>query len=159
MQELKLYEISEAMQQVIYECDEDWCIDSEKLDAIQMQFDDKAMATVQVVDKMSDEIDLLASKIKEYQAMKKQRENAVKSIKEYLKVNMLKTNTKEIVRGLRKICFSKSQSVEIEDIEKIPAKFKTIEVTADKTAIKAAIKAWEKIEWASLKDNENLQIK
>ena len=55
----------------------------------------------------------------------------------------------------------KSSSVIVEDVNALPGDYKKVKVTetADKTAIKKALKAGEQIEGCSIQESINLKIK
>ena len=67
----------------------------------------------------------------------------------------------EIKTPLVKINFRKSESVEVDDVNQLPAAFKVVKVTeqADKAAIKAAIKDGVDIAGCRIETHRNLQIK
>jgi len=72
--------------------------------------------------------------------MKKHYESQENNLKEYLKMNLEKLSMTELETPLFKVSLRKSEETIIEDIEKIPSQFKTIEVKVNKTDIKKAIK-------------------
>lgn len=61
--------------------------------------------------------------------------------------------------GTFKAGYRKSESVEIINLDVIPADFIKVEIKADKTAIKKAIKAGEVVEGAEVRTNMNFYIK
>lgn len=61
--------------------------------------------------------------------------------------------------GTFKAGYRKSESVEIINLDVIPADFTKVEIKADKTAIKKAIKAGEVVEGAEVRTNMNFYIK
>lgn len=63
--------------------------------------------------------------------------------------------------NLYKISYRKSESVEIINEEMIPQEFMKEKTTIapDKTAIKEALKNWSEVPGATIKINNNLQIK
>jgi len=62
--------------------------------------------------------------------------------------------------GLTKFGTRKSESIEVEDVNLLPTEFKTIKVTetADKTALKKAIKSGQVIKGVVLVEHANLKI-
>lgn len=113
-----------------------------------------------------------AKALKEEEANLKHRrevtEKKVESLKKYLNGYLMavypndadrakwKFNTPKVVLGFRR-----SSSVEVEDLSKLDKAFIKIktETSADKTAIKDAIKAGKEVVGAYIKENLNLSIK
>ena len=85
-------------------------------------------------------------------------ENKAESLKRYLDsaLNGQKFSTTKVA-----ISYRKSTSVDVLDIEKLPEAYrKTVTtVSADKTAISAALKAGELVDGATLVEKNNLSIK
>ncbi len=93
----------------------------------------------------------LDSEIKRLQAMKKAIVNRKESLKNYLRDSMLATDITKIEWDTGSITLRKPvQSVHIDDIDAIPTQYQRITVAADKTAIKAALKAGESLRGCSL---------
>ena len=118
----------------------------------------KTIAYLQVIkskDAMNSQID---EEVKRLQAMKKRNNSLVSRLKENL-LNAVKTFG-DIEVGLNKFSTRKSQSITVEDVNTLPKEYKVIKVTesADKKALKEAIKAGEKIDGVELLDNLNLKI-
>lgn len=63
--------------------------------------------------------------------------------------------------SLYKLSFRKSESVEITNEELLPKDYITVKTVEqpNKTAIKEALKNWVDVPWASIKVNQNLQVK
>lgn len=113
-----------------------------------------------------------AKALKEEEANLKHRrevaEKKIESLKKYLNGYLMavypndadrakwKFNTPKVVMGFRK-----STTVEVPDIDKLDKNFLRVktEVSADKTAIKDAIKNGKIVDGAFLQDNVNLSIK
>ena len=113
-----------------------------------------------------------AKALKEEEANLKHRrevaEKKIESLKKYLNGYLMacypndtdrakwKFNTPKVVLGFRR-----SSSVEVEDLSKLDKAFIKVktETSADKTAIKDAIKAGKKVVGAYIKENLNLSIK
>ena len=114
-----------------------------------------------IIKQIESECAVIDGEIERLSKLKKARNNSVDRLKNNLSVAMQIFGIEEIKTPILKISFSKSESTEIEDIKLIDKKFITTKVTesADKTAIKAAIKAGEIVVGATLKQNKNLQIK
>lgn len=100
-----------------------------------------------------------ATEIRRIQGIKKTCENAQKRMKEALVFAMNTFGIDKIEAGLDKLSLRKSESLNITDENKIPARFQKVEVSFDKVAIKAAIKAGEEIEGAEIITNKSLLIR
>ena len=125
------------------------------------QLQNKSVAYSFVIKQMDADVDIIDAEIKRLQALKKQREKASEYLKERIKHAMDLFQTDEIKTPLVKINFRKSETVEVEDVNALPATFKVVKVTeqADKVAIKAAIKDGIEIPGCRIIENRNLQIK
>lgn len=120
------------------------------------------------------EIEVIDKEIKRLQQEKKARENKITWLKRNVdgfirrqfideegNLNEEALHKYKLTLPHSKISYRKSDSVEVTDFDKIPKVFiKTkIEETADKTAIKKAIKNGENIEGAKLTVNYSMQVK
>lgn len=107
------------------------------------------------------EMDIIDNEIKRLQQAKKTREKAIERLKANIEMAMNTFEVDKIETPLIKISFRKSESVEVEDVNNLPALYKVVKVseTADKLKIKDAIKSGILIDGCSIKTNRNLQIK
>lgn len=80
-------------------------------------------------------------------------------LKQVLKYSMEAHGIEKIETDKFRISFRKSESIEVDDVEQLDDKFCTVKVSANKTAIKQAIKAGEEVCGARIVVNNNLQIK
>ncbi|HFD2028468.1 TPA: siphovirus Gp157 family protein [Clostridium perfringens] len=99
--------------------------------------------------------------IKRLSALKKQKENSVKKLKEYVEFEMKGIGLTKVEGKLFKISFRKSKVVKVLDETKIPKEFIKIKTTEtiSKTDLGKALKSGEIIEGAELVENKTLQIK
>ncbi|ELC8464938.1 siphovirus Gp157 family protein [Clostridium perfringens] len=99
--------------------------------------------------------------IKRLSALKKQKENTVKKLKEYVEFKMNGIGLTKVEGKLFKILFRKSKVVKVIDETKIPKEFIKIKTTEtiSKTDLGKALKNGEIIEGAELVENKSLQIK
>ncbi|XZJ40766.1 siphovirus Gp157 family protein [Clostridium perfringens] len=99
--------------------------------------------------------------IKRLSALKKQKENTVKKLKEYVEFEMNGIGLTKLEGKLFKISFRKSKVVKVLDETKIPKEFIKIKTTEtiSKTDLGKALKNGEIIEGAELVENKSLQIK
>lgn len=134
---------------------------SEQLAITEEQLQNKSVAYSFVIKQMDADIDIIDAEIKRLQALKKQREKASEYLKERIKHAMDTFQIEEIKTPLVKINFRKSETVEVEDVNQLPAAFKVVKVTeqADKAAIKAALKEGADITGCRIETHRNLQIK
>jgi len=133
----------------------------EKLAITEEQLQNKSVAYSFVIKQMDADIDTIDAEIKRLQASKKQREKASEYLKERIKHAMELFGTEEIKTPLVKINFRKSETVEVENVNELTSAYKTIKIveTADKAAIKSAIKNGAVIPGCSIVEHRNLQIK
>ena len=134
---------------------------SEQLAITEEQLQNKSVAYSFVIKQMDADVDTIDAEIKRLQGLKKQREKASEYLKERIKHAMDTFQIDEIKTPLVKINFRKSESVEVDDVNQLPAAFKVVKVTeqADKAAIKAAIKDGVDIAGCRIETHRNLQIK
>ena len=84
--------------------------------------------------------------------------NRIENTMDYLLKTFKKT---DFNTDLYKLSYRKSESVEISNENALPKEFMKEKITTapDKVAIKEALKNWQEVPWASIKINNNLQIK
>tara|TARA_R110000782_G_scaffold128951_4_gene220500 strand:+ start:27 stop:515 length:489 start_codon:yes stop_codon:yes gene_type:complete len=131
---------------------------SAELEITELQLQSKSIAYLEVIkgkESINTQID---EEIKRLQAMKKVNTNITSRLKENLLNAVIMFGGFEV--GLTKFGTRKSQSISVDDINGLPSEFKTIKVTesADKKALKEAIKSGEVISGVELVDNLNLKI-
>ena len=133
----------------------------EQLAITEEQLQNKSVAYSFVIKQMDADVDIIDAEIKRLQALKKQREKASEYLKERIKHAMDTFQIDEIKTPLVKINFRKSESVEVDDVNQLPAAFKVVKVTeqADKAAIKAALKDGVEVTGCRIETHRNLQIK
>lgn len=151
----KLYELTGNMKE-LENLDLDSETMSDTLEAIQGEFNDKAIAILSFTENMNSDIDALSNEIKRLQGRKSILENRKKRLREYLLYNMEKSGINKIecpyfTASLRKGV----EVVEVVDVESIPDEYIEMQVTekVDKTAIKRDLKAGIEIDGVSLKRN------
>jgi hypothetical protein len=134
---------------------------NEQLAITEEQLQNKSVAYSFVIKEMDADVEIIDAEIKRLQAAKKQREKASEYLKERIKHAMDLFQIEEIKTPLVKINFRKSESVEVDDVNSLPMAYKTVKVveTADKVAIKAALKDGADIIGCSIATHRNLQIK
>lgn len=166
---MKLYEITEQYQNIAEllanpEFHENPDVIA-ALDAVQGDFNDKAINTVKAIKRVEGDIELIDNEIKRLQAMKKTRQNALDSVKDYLKRNMAETGIFKIECPLFKISYSerKDSAVELDESlfldNNLDENLITVKITPNKTAIKKALTAGQDVIGAKLVDSQVLSIK
>ncbi|MFZ7282499.1 siphovirus Gp157 family protein [Avibacterium avium] len=135
------------------------------LDAVEDEFNNKAINTIKAIKRVEGDIDLLDAEIKRLTTMKKARQNRIEEVKNYLKYNMQKTGIFKIESPLFKISYSerKQSAVEIDEdlflANNLDESLVSVKITPNKTAIKEALKRGDDVIGARLVDSQVLSIK
>lgn len=166
---MKLYEISENYRNIAdLLTDPEFAENSDiitALDAVEDEFNNKAVNTVKAIKMVEHDIDCIDTEIKRLQAMKKVRQNAIDRVKDYLKRNMAATGIFKIESPLFKISYAErvNAAVEIDEelflANNLNEDFISVKITPSKTAIKKALEAGELIIGARLVDSQVLTIR
>lgn len=121
----------------------------------------KAENYAHVIRTMDYECDIIDAEIKRLQGLKQGRVKAAERLKGMVSDAMQLTGTKELKFATVKLSFRKSESVEVENVNTLPAQFKKVEVSesAKKAEIKEALKKGEQIPGCQIVTKEHLQIK
>ena len=121
----------------------------------------KAVNYAKVIANYQAESDAIDQEIKRLKAMKDSREKKIEWLKESVKKAMLVSGIEKVESPLFKLAVRRSEAVEVDLVEALPNAFQNVKnvVTADKVAIKEAIKRGENVTGARLVENFNLQIK
>jgi hypothetical protein len=127
----------------------------------QEQLQSKGINYAKVIANYQSESDQIDAEIKRLKAMKESRDKKVTWLTESLKKAMLVSGIEKIESPLFKISLRRSEAVEVEIPEALPIDWqvKKVTITADKLAIKKAIKEGYSITGARLVENFNLSIK
>jgi hypothetical protein len=127
----------------------------------QEQLQIKGINYAKVIANYQSESDQIDAEIKRLKAMKESRDKKVTWLTESLKKAMLVSGIEKIDSPLFKISLRRSEAVEVEIPEALPVDWqvKKVTITADKVAIKKAIKEGYSITGARLVENFNLSIK
>ena len=152
---MKLYEINEAILNCIDP--ETGEVDCEKFDALMMERNEKIENLACWHKDLLSEAAAIRAEEKALAERRQAKERRAESISRYLE----KVLAGQKFETSRAVCsFRKSQKVEITDLDKIPDDYlKYSQPTADKAAIKAAIKDGLTIEGAELVDSVTMSIK
>jgi hypothetical protein len=127
----------------------------------QEQLQSKGINYAKVIANYQSESDAIDAEIKRLKAMKESRDKKVAWLTESLKKAMLVSGIEKIESPLFKVSLRRSEAVEVEIPEALPVDWqvKKVTITADKVAIKKAIKEGYSITGARLVENFNLLIK
>jgi hypothetical protein len=130
----------------------------EALEINEKQLQGKSTAYLQVITTKEGINSAIDIEIKRLQALKKRNSNLVLNLKNRLLEAVKLFGEFEV--GFNKFGTRKSSSVQVDDINSLPAEFKTVKVTeaADKKAIKDAIKSGKEITGCLIVENLNLKI-
>ena len=138
---MKLYELTEQLSGLA-ELGEDIPPEAlrDTLDALQGEFDAKAVSICHVLANASGSVTAIDSEIKRLQARKKAIVGAQDSLKDYLRHNMLASGITKIESPLFNVTLLKPQQiVVVDDIDALPEEATVTKVTASKTQIKGII--------------------
>ena len=158
-----LYQINQDLLEIFQQVDDqEGMITPEQETALEIkegELQQKAVAYREVIGTNEAFIARIDDEIKRLQALKKQKQGLVQRLKDNLlnAVNLFG----EFTVGTVTFGTRKSSSVIVEDVNALPGEYKKVKVTetADKTAIKKALKAGEQIEGCSIQESINLKIK
>ena len=135
---MKLYELSKQFQEV-QELDPD--IIGDTLEAIELEFNDKAKNIGFVYRTMNAQVDVLDKEIKRLQDMKSSINKRKQGLIDYLRNNMQACGIKKIECDLFKIqCVKGRDIVAVDDEHSLPDEFIKTSTSVDKTALLKALK-------------------
>ena len=122
------------------------------------QLESKSIVYLEVIKTKEAYNVMIKEEIKRLQAVVKRNDNLTTRLKDNLLIAVKTFGDFE--SGFNKFGTRKSSTVEVEDVNQLPTKFKTIKVTesADKAMIKAELKSGTKIKGCSIVDHLNLKI-
>ena len=127
----------------------------------QNELQEKAINYGYAIKSMEDDVNVISEEIKRLQAIKTAKNNAADRMRESISNTMRLYGIEKVKSPTLNISFRKSETVEVDFIEFLPDNLKIVKtmVTADKIAIKKAIKEGQHITGAFIRENFNLQIK
>lgn len=153
---MNLYEINQEILSLIDPETGEIC-DYEAFEALQMEKDAKIENIVLWIKNLRSDAKALRDEEKVLAERRKAAENKAERLAAYLET-ILKGEALETAKF--KVSFRKTEKAVIDDITKIPKAYLNYgDPTADKNAIKAAIKAGEKIEGAHVEATNSMSIK
>lgn len=162
--EIKLHEIPAAlagMLDLIQVDEETGEIEPATLESVQIASEEKIIATAMYIRRLDALNKATKETIQDLQERVRADSKRIEALKWLMTKAMDSLQYTEVKSPEVTLRFRKSSSVEITDSDALPEQFlrtKTV-VEPDKTAIKNALKAGEKIQGAQLVESRNLQIK
>ena len=150
-----LYEINNQILACV-DLDTGEIIDMDKLQELQMEFDQKVEGVACWIKNLLSEAKALKEEKDNLAERQKACENKAASLKEYLQSALggQKFKTSKV-----SISYRKSEQVQVDDMSKLGADYlKFKEPEADKTKIKQALKAGIQLKGAQLVEKQNIQI-
>lgn len=137
------------------------------LDGIGGELEDKAADIAVLIKEMNAEAAALREEELNLAERRKAKENRVKWLTQYLADNMQAAGLAKVDRPRATLSFRKSKGVKIDDEEGFilwaeeagQSRFLNVKTTVNKTAIRDALKAGEKLPCAVLEERQSLQIK
>lgn len=160
---MNLYEITREAQELAF------LLESEELTPEleaaliinQDQLQAKAANYAKVIANIEADADAIDNEIKRLKDMKDSKQRAINRLRETLKNAMLTSQIDKIESPLFKLSLRRSEAVEVDLVEALPADFvfKKVTLSGNKVAIKEAIKRGESITGARIVENFSLQIK
>ena len=165
---MKLYEIAGdylALLQAIDEGDIPEEAIADTLEALEGEIEFKADNLACMLKTLDAEAAAIRAEEKNLAERRKHKENLIERIKQYLSDNLQRLNIDKFETARNKITFRRSESVIVDDSFILWAKDNRADLltfadpTANKTAIKAAIKGGAEIEGAYIESKQNIQIK
>jgi len=158
-----LYEITKEYLEIqqILETEELTTELNEALILSQSQLQIKGGGYAKIMANKQANVDGATAEMKRLKAYIDQEQKKIDRLKNALLQSMLLTGTEKLESDFWRLSVRRSEAVEVDIVEALPSEFVNIKnvVTADKVAIKEAIKRGENITGARIIENFNLQIK
>jgi chaperonin cofactor prefoldin len=155
---VNLYEIEDAILDCVDQESGD-IVDIEKLEALEMERDAKISNIACWIKDLKAEAEAIKAEKQNLEKRQKSAENKMESLKNYLAGYLGGRKFKD---ARCSISYRKSTSTVIDeslDVSTLPTEYQKIKIEADKTAIKKALEAGEKIDGCVLIEKDNVIIK
>lgn len=153
---MTLYEINDAILNCI-DTETGEIIDEEMLTALEMEHDAKVESIALWIKELKAEAEAIKTEKLNLAHRQSVAENKAKSLENYLATFL---DGQKFKTAKCAISYRKSDSVEVDDITKVPAQFlKFAEPTVDKATAKKLLKAGETIDGLHLAEKQNISIK
>lgn len=132
---------------------------NDTLEMLDVSIEEKIENTAKFIKNIESDVQGIKAEIDRLNTLKKTKENAIERLKGNVEFSMKEKGIESLTVGTFKCGYRKSESVEIDNLDVIPADYTKVEIKADKTAIKKALKAGETVEGARIQTNMNFYIK
>lgn len=129
------------------------------LEMLDLSIEEKIENTAKYMVNVEADIQGIKAEIDRLNKVKKSKESTIETLKNNIEYSMQQKGIEKLEVGTFKAGYRKSESVEIINLDVIPADFTKVEIKADKTAIKKALKAGEEINGVHIQTNMNFYIK
>lgn len=155
---MNLYEIDSKILETFDE-DTGEILNESLLNELQMAREQKLTNIVHFIKNLESDAEALKKAEQDFKARRESCEHKAESLRKYLE-GYLAGETFESEDKTAKVSYRKSESVEVDDVWKIPEQFRKYSLPApDKTALKKWIKDGNEIEGAHLVTKMSMQIK
>lgn len=141
------------------ETEEDIKAINDTLEMIELDLNEKVENTAKFIKNLESDIDGFKKESKRLADWAKTRENFVKKLKDNVEMAMKAKGVDSLKVGTFSCGYRKSESVEVDNLDVLPAEFTKVSITADKTGIKKALKNGQVVDGAHLQENMNFYIK
>ena len=164
---MNIYEINKAIEDILedgFSVDEETgevLFDESDLNALNAEISEKIENVACYIKNLTADISALKEEERNLNTRRKQKERKIESPRGYINYALGLSGRKALESPRCKVSYRKSSSVEVPDINALDKNYITevIELKADKTAIKNAIKEGKEVAGASIVERQNLQIK
>ena len=164
---LSLYNIDAAVMTVLEDglvFDEETgevIFDADNLDALETERNAKLEAVALFVKSLEAEAAAMREEERKLAERRGRNERKAERLRKYISDSMQRFGDTKLETARVSLGFRRSESVEVVDQAALPVEFVKIKMTetADKAAIKKALKSGQQVEGAALVENKNLQIK
>lgn len=164
---LSLYEIDKAVVTVLDDglvFDEETgeiIFDEDNLDALETERNAKLEAVALFVKSLEAEAAAMREEERKLAERRGRNERKAERLRKYIADSMQRFGDTNLETARVSLGFRRSESVEVVDQTALPVEFLKVKMTetADKAAIKKALKAGQQVAGAQLVENKNLQIK
>jgi len=136
-------------------------IASDTFEGMQYEIDQKITNYCQVINSMESDLTVIQNEFARLKVLETQKKNQIKALKQHFMHGLIGLDQNSFDVGLFKGHIRKgSQSVKVSNADDIPAQFieTKVQQVPDKTAIKNALKAGEKVSGAELVTGESSLI-
>lgn len=152
---MNIFDIDEAIMDCI-DMDTGEIVDIDRLDALQMQREEKVENVALWIKELSAEADALKSESQKLSKRKQVAENKITSLKNYLRMAL---DGQKFKSPRATVSFRRSESVSVTDASRLGTEYLVFaEPKPNKTAIKKAIKEGKEVDGAELVTNTSVTV-